>query len=375
MKKTTWKPMAALLLGLWVTGFGRVVAVERERPMIQLAILLDTSNSMDGLIDQARTQLWKIVNELATARRGGVAPRLEVGLYEYGNDSLASGEGYIRQVSGLTRDLDLISERLFALKTNGGSEFCGHVIRDALQGLGWSRESRDLKLIFIAGNEPFTQGRVDFREACKAAIGKGIVVNTIFCGGREEGIRGLWKEGADLADGRYMAIDQSRVVPDIRAPQDAEIAQLNAELNRTYIAYGARGGESKKRQEAQDMNAAPNPTVAAQRVAAKATAQYENSSWDLVDAKVVGGVRVESIKDDELPAEMRRMSPAERNAYVDKMARQRAEIQARIQKLVKAREGHVAAEMKKLAGGDTLDEAVLGAVREQARRKNYVFEK
>ncbi|RPI65426.1 MAG: hypothetical protein EHM44_00590, partial [Ignavibacteriales bacterium] len=34
---------------------------------IQLALLLDTSNSMDGLIDQAKSQLWKIVNELATS--------------------------------------------------------------------------------------------------------------------------------------------------------------------------------------------------------------------------------------------------------------------------------------------------------------------
>ena len=36
---------------------------------IQLALLLDTSNSMDGLIDQAKSQLWKIVNELATSKK------------------------------------------------------------------------------------------------------------------------------------------------------------------------------------------------------------------------------------------------------------------------------------------------------------------
>ena len=37
---------------------------------IMLALLLDTSNSMDGLIDQAKSQLWKIVNELAAAKCG-----------------------------------------------------------------------------------------------------------------------------------------------------------------------------------------------------------------------------------------------------------------------------------------------------------------
>jgi hypothetical protein len=35
---------------------------------IMLALLLDTSNSMDGLIDQAKSQLWKIVNELASCK-------------------------------------------------------------------------------------------------------------------------------------------------------------------------------------------------------------------------------------------------------------------------------------------------------------------
>ncbi len=39
------------------------------KPTVQLAILLDTSNSMDGLIDQAKTQLWNVVNEFVRAAR------------------------------------------------------------------------------------------------------------------------------------------------------------------------------------------------------------------------------------------------------------------------------------------------------------------
>jgi hypothetical protein len=35
---------------------------------VDLCICLDTSNSMDGLIDSAKAKLWAIVNELATAR-------------------------------------------------------------------------------------------------------------------------------------------------------------------------------------------------------------------------------------------------------------------------------------------------------------------
>src|SRR5687768_12616138 len=53
---------------------------------IMLALLLDTSNSMDGLIDQAKSQLWKIANELAAAKSSdGSRPNIKIALYEYGN--------------------------------------------------------------------------------------------------------------------------------------------------------------------------------------------------------------------------------------------------------------------------------------------------
>lgn len=101
---------------------------------IQVALLLDTSNSMDGLIDQAKSRLWNIVNTLTTLKYNGKAPEIEIALYEYGNDGIRD-ENYIRQVTPLTQDLDLVSEKLFALRTNGGSEYCGAVIRDAAANL------------------------------------------------------------------------------------------------------------------------------------------------------------------------------------------------------------------------------------------------
>ncbi|MEA2489658.1 MAG: hypothetical protein QOH21_1450, partial [Acidobacteriota bacterium] len=188
-----------------------------KRPVIQVAILLDTSSSMDGLIDQARTQLWRVVNELATAKKQGASPDLQVALYEYGNDGLSAEKGYVRKVLPLTNDLDRVSEELFALKTNGGEEYCGKVIAEAVKGLDWSISNHDLKIIFIAGNEAFTQGSVDFRDSCKTAITRGIVVNTIFCGDQQSGIDTHWKDGADLADGRFTSIDQNYRVAEVVA--------------------------------------------------------------------------------------------------------------------------------------------------------------
>ena len=153
-----------------------------EAKFIKIGLLLDTSNSMDGLIEQAKSQLWTIVNELAEAKCEGVEPTLNIALYEYGNDGLSAAEGYIRLVTPLTTDLDVISKDLFSLTTNGGSEFCGHVIQTSTNQLDWGQDNEDLKMIFIAGNEPFTQGNVDFNKACKTAAQMGITINTIFCG-------------------------------------------------------------------------------------------------------------------------------------------------------------------------------------------------
>lgn len=257
-----------------------------RQPLVQIALLLDTSNSMDGLIDQAKSQLWKVVNEFINAKQNGRRPELQVALYEYGKQSLSPNSGFIRQIVGLTNDLDKISEELFNLKTNGGEEYCGWVIREAMAKLAWSADKDVYKVIFIAGNEPFTQGPVDYRASCKEAIERGIIVNTIHCGSDAKGVSGKWQDGALLAEGKYMVIDQNRAVVHIDAPQDKDISKLGVELNKTYIAYGASGRVAAERQNAQDANAVAFSAQGSSvnRALAKSSPNYRNSTWDLVDA-------------------------------------------------------------------------------------------
>jgi hypothetical protein len=88
-------------------------------PLIQIAVLLDTSNSMDGLIHQARSQLWSIVNSLGHTTLAGRQPVLQVALYEYGKSSIAAEEQHLRQVLPFGTDLDRVSEKLFSLTTKG----------------------------------------------------------------------------------------------------------------------------------------------------------------------------------------------------------------------------------------------------------------
>jgi hypothetical protein len=346
------------------------------KPVVQIALLLDTSNSMDGLIEQAKSQLWKIVNEFITARHNRVRPELQVALFEYGKSTLPASEGYIRQIQGFTTDLDKLSEELFALRTNGGDEYCGWVIKEAVERLAWSKGPNDFKAIFIAGNEPFTQGPVSYGASCKAAAEKGIIVNTIHCGDQTTGIKTKWQDGALLADGKYMVIDHNRAVVHFEAPQDKEIARLGEELNRTYVAFGAQGRESLVRQQVQDVNAASQLAAGApvQRALTKASANYRNSSWDLIDACKEGKVQLETLKTEELPTEMQKMDVQQRKTYVEKQAAEREQLQKRINQLNADRARFVAEKSKEHATANTLDSVMTSAIREQAGKRNYKFE-
>ena len=164
------KFISLLIIIMLLFSISIINGAENEKDVIQMAILLDTSGSMEGLIQQAKSQLWKIVNEFALAKRKDQSPNLEVALYEYGKSSISAKEGYLRMIVPLTTDLDKVSEELFRLTTNGGEEYCGEVIQSAIKGLKWSKNNNILKIIFIAGNEPFTQGQVDYKKSCKNAI-------------------------------------------------------------------------------------------------------------------------------------------------------------------------------------------------------------
>lgn len=345
-----------------------------ENNSIQLAILLDTSGSMDGLIDQAKSQLWKIVNELATTKKNGKNVELFVALYEYGKDAIPAQEGHLRNIVPFTQDLDKISDELFKLKTNGGQEYCGKVILDAVNNLQWNKSNDILKVIFIAGNEPFTQGDIDYKDACRKAVSKGIIINTIFCGNYQQGIQTMWKDGADLADGKYMNIDHNAELVHIDAPQDVEIIKLGQELNKTYIAFGTAGREKKQLQAEQDANSMSlSPSVMVERSVTKSGAQYKNSGWDLVDASKDGSVKIEELKNEELPDEMKTMSVNERKAYLDKMSNEREMIQNRINKLNDERRKYIAQKMLENKNDNTLDAVMIKTIREQAQKKNYKF--
>ncbi len=340
-----------------------VTSKDNSAPAIQLAILLDNSGSMSGLIEQTKSQLWKIVNELSELERDGKTPTLNIGLYTHGDTN-------IKQLSSFTSDLDKISEELFALGIHGGSEYCGAVINKSIKELEWSSNPNSLKMIYIAGNESFAQGHIPYREAIAQAKEQGVIVNTIYCGSAEEGIRLEWGEGARLGGGDYTNIDHNQQTVYVETPFDDQISQYNQELNNTYIWYGKQGKTSMSNQNRQDFNASSySKSNEAERAVFKSSRSYDNSKWDLVDAYKKDKSVVN--KKTELPKALEGKSAEELEEAVNEKMEQRTKIQNKIKELNNKRKGFIAEKQKAAGGKESLDQSIINSVKKQAEKRGY----
>lgn len=347
-----------------------------KKTKIQVAILLDTSGSMQGLIEQAKSRLWNIVNTLTTLKYNGEAPDIEIALYEYGSYKRYDGD-YIRRITPLTADLDLISKELFALTTNGSEEYCGTVIQRAVNELEWGNSKADMKLIYIAGNEEFTQGNISYKTAIANALKKDIFVNTIHCGSEDVGIGDFWQDAALRGNGKFFNIDANATVRAIKTPFDPQIILCNEKLNDTYIGYGIVGKERKMNQTVQDRNAGSISSANyTERAVSKSKAVYKNTSWDLVDKVKEDKDALSRIKKEELPEELRNKSPEELKTFIKQKEEERTLIQKEINELAVKRQIYIDEQLKKEGEnkGDDLGKAITESVLAVAKIKGYTAE-
>ncbi len=352
---------------------------EVSNQKIQAAILLDVSGSMDGLIEQAKAQLWNMVNTMGKAQCNGKTPQIEIALYEYGRPDDGEKNGYIKQISGFTTDLDQLSKQLFSLNTDGGDEYCGQVISTSLNQLTWDSAATNYKVIFIAGNEDFLQGHLHYKKACTAAKEKGVIVNTIYCGDRIEGIREHWNLNNECGNGSYTNIDQNASIEEIPTPYDSTILTLNEQLNDTYISYGYAGADAKVTQSKVDqLNYYVNKSVAVKRAEVKGKAKlYKNSNWDIVDASTDDEKFLDKVDMKTLPDSLRNKKPEELKKIVEQKKNERIAIQAEIGKTAAKRETYIATEKAKAATNNntaTLETEIEKIIKKQAELFNMVIE-
>ena len=365
-----WQPRVSAFMNS--TYFSASAKPMIKKNTIQVALLLDTSGSMSGLIEQAKSQLWQILNTLANTEKENEETKLEIALYQYGSPTYGKRARQIKQLSGFTTDMDLISKKLFALGTAGGEEYCGEVITTSISELEWGKDDSNFKMIYIAGNEPFTQGPINYAQACQLAKKQDITVNTIFCGTYQEGVQTMWKQGAQLTDGEYMNIDHNQTTVYIETPYDKKINELNQKLNETYIPYGNTGKMKKENQTKQDSNAFGYSSAnAAERAYFKSSKKYKAESWDLVDAyekdkEVIKNIQVETLSDS-----LQTLSVEELEVKIKLIRGNRASIQNEIQSLNSQRLIHIENNSKESAEGSNLKKSIENSVEKQAKKKGY----
>lgn len=348
--------------------------VPDAKPHIDIVFCIDCSHSMGPVIETAKRKVWAIVNQVARAKP---APVLRIGLIGYGQ-----GTPPMRWLD-LTDDLDEVYRSLMTYTddSNTGEEFVGTAIHQATTRMRWSEGRQVMRVIYMVGNETARQGppEMDYAKTAPAAIAKGIQVNAVYCGDYEHDIATpTWREMAKLADGQYMEIAGNGGAVVMATPFDAKLDELNQKLNGTYLAYGAAGRGGQANQVAQDRAAmALAPAVLAERAVAKSATVYSNARWDLVDAvKADKELDVKKLKDEELPETMRKLKPAEREAYVKQKAAERAAVQEEIRKLAAERDAYVKKESAKqgLDENKGFDKAVRETLAKQAKEKGFTFE-
>jgi len=347
-------------------------AQEAAAPKVEVAFVLDTTGSMSGLIEGAKAKIWYIANEIV---KGEPRPDVRMALVGYRDKT----DDYVTKVFDLTDNIDQVYADLRTFTATGGGDRPEHVnkaLHDAVHALSWSEGEEVLKVIYLVGDSPphsDYQDTADYAELARAAITKGIYVNTILCGGHQD-TAAIWREIARRAEGRYFAIAQDGGVLDVATPYDERLSELNAALVETVVVYGTEAEQAMSlslNKAAGDMAEAP---AAAER-ALFAAKTGRAGTQDLVAAVKTEEVSLDEIDADMLPPEMRKMSRSEQSAYIAERQAKRDSLTREIRELSEKRADYLKVELKKGGGkADGFDAKVIEAIREQGRTKNISYE-
>jgi Mg-chelatase subunit ChlD len=341
------------------------------RPKVEVVFCLDTTGSMGGLIEGAKAKIWSICNQIAG---GKPTPDLKVGLVAYRD----RGDQYVTKVFDLTDDLDTIHGHLKGFTANGGGdapESVNQALDDAVHKIKWSTDKKTLRILFLVGDAPphmDYKDDVKYPETCKKACEKGIIINTIQCGGDAECQR-VWKDVCAKAEGSYVRIPQDGGMVAVATPFDKDLAAINTELARSTLVFGS--AEQQRLDQHKNGEALGlDPSSAASRVAYQCK-NGQCATYDLLDCVKQGKVKLENLKKEELPEQLRNLSVREQKEFLDKLDKRRSELNAQVLALDRKRCDYVAKKQAEDAAKNkgSFDNEVLEVLRSQARKNGIDY--
>ena len=335
---------------------------------VEIVFVLDTTGSMGGLIQGAKTKIWSIVNEVMQTHKDS---KVKIGLVAYRD----RGDVYVTKVTQLSENLDEIYSVLMGYKAQGGGddpEDVRKALHESLEVIQWSTPRENLsQIIFLVGDAPphdDYNDSPDTSDTAKKAKSRGIIINTIQCGDMPK-TDYYWKAIAQFGGGEYFHISGDGGVKVVTTPYDDKLYELNKRIDKTYITYGSSEERSeavkKFDSEKYSMEAAPVEAKAS-RAINKAINKYSYSKEDLVQAVENNEISLKDIKDNELPENMQKMSLKAREGYIQSIIDTRKEIREEIIKV--SREQYILEQEKKgTAGKSEFDSAVSEVLKKQIK--------
>ncbi len=333
---------------------------------------------MGGLIEGAKQRVWGIINEVM---RSPSHPAVRVGLVAYRDH----GDQYVTQVLPLTNDLDKVYTTLMGYSADGGGdtpEDVRQALADGVHKAGWSKPSANTaQILFLVGDAPphnDYRNEPDTLTTTAEAARAGMTVNTIECGDATD-TRQVWQQIARRGEGQFFQIAQDGGVQTVSTPYDSRLSELANRLGSTYLAFGGGAGatgvsfraEAAKRQAAaEDEVARAAPVVAQADRAYNKALNKDAYVGDLLQSIENGSVKLDDVKTEDLPDDLQKLSPAERQKEVQRRLAERQKMRDEIVSLSRQRDEYILAERKKQSGGQNgFDAAVASALKEQLSRK------
>ena len=349
-------------------------------PTVEVMFVLDTTGSMGGLIEGAKQKIWSIVNDIG---RAPSHPHVRVGLVAYRDH----GDVYVTKVLPITSDLDKVYATLTGFQAEGGGdtpEDVRQALADGVNKAGWSPGGSGLaKILFLVGDAPphddYTDEPDTLTTAAEAAR-DGIIVNAIECGNAAD-TRVSWQAISRGGSGEYFDIEEDGGVRTTPTPYDKPIATLGASLGATYMAYGGgfgAGGFSYRRaKESEHAKVEGSITLAAPAATAADRAVNNAINSDAYDGDLMqsienGRVTLDTVKPEDLPDNLKKLSPQARRREIQKRLTVRQQTRAQILALSKKRDAFLAAAEKTQAARGkpaAFDVAVATALKKQLSAK------
>jgi Mg-chelatase subunit ChlD len=336
-----------------------------QKPKVEVVFCLDTTGSMTKLIDGAKAKIWSICNQIAN---GKPTPDLKVGLVAFRD----KGDAYITKVIDLSSDLDEIHKHLMGFQAQGGGdipESVNQALDDSVNKVKWSTDKETLRIIFLVGDAPPHMDYTDdvkYPVTCEKAAKLGIIINTIQCGNDAECTK-YWKDICRKAEGSFVQIPQDGgVTPVVATPFDKRLGEINTELTRTTLVYGSR--DQKAADSAKNEAALK---LAPEAGAARAAYQSKNAqaaTYDLLDNIKQNKVKLEDIKKDELPEELKKLDLKGQKEYLEKVEQKRIDLRKEAIDLDKKRTEFITKKQAEDKGKDSFDGQVLEVLRKQAKK-------